>query len=114
MEKNQETTRIEDGYNLTEAEIDKRIAECDMLFPVHHEGIPVPRAMAIVMDIMKHVDRTGAKVLYAHRYEPDGITNLLVKTPPGMTPQRALQMLISVGGRVLGVSTTKTIEKRGK
>ncbi len=108
MAEKQGRIQIEDGYGLTEAEIDKRIAECDLLFPVHHEGIPAPRATLIVMDIIKHIERAGAKVLHAHRYKQDGITNLLVKAPPGMTASRAVNLLSQVVNRIHGVKGINT------
>ena len=91
---------IEDGYSLTEAEIVKRIASCDLFFPVHHEGLPAEQAMKYVRGVVQKMQQVGARVLHAHQYLPDGITNLLVKAPAGMSPKEAL---LTISNALLGV-----------
>jgi len=64
---------IEDGYSLSEAEIDERLKACDMLFPVHHEGLPADQVTLHVKNIVAEIEGAGGRVFHAHRYEPDGI-----------------------------------------
>ncbi len=70
---------FDDGYELTEAEKTKRIDACSALLPIYHENMPVHKSIIFVKNIIKLIQNEGICVQHVHRYEAEGITNILVK-----------------------------------
>jgi hypothetical protein len=78
--KKQATVVIESGYDVPEAEIERRITEdCDLLVPIHHGNISQEEIIAQVTEIIAGTTGSGLEVTHVHHYTDEGITNVLFK-----------------------------------